>query len=235
MSILNAATPMWGALVGWAWAGEKLGRARLLGLVVGMVGVAMLSADASSLMPKGQWHDALLACALLMAGTLLALLVASGRTFAQPDVAALPPLEAALAAASEASGLPPSQCEVYKLHLGGGFGRRGAVHDWVRQAVAIARAVYFGANVLILDEPTSGLDPLGRMKVREIIQRLKTEGKTVFFSSHELGEVETVCDRVAILHQGELKTEGRVGDLLQEHSANLEQIFLKLIGYSQKT
>jgi len=71
MSILNAATPMWGALVGWAWAGEKLGRARLLGLVVGMVGVAMLSADASSLMPKGQWHDALLACALLMAGTLM--------------------------------------------------------------------------------------------------------------------------------------------------------------------
>ncbi|NCT84803.1 MAG: xanthine dehydrogenase family protein molybdopterin-binding subunit [Comamonadaceae bacterium] len=47
--------------------------------------------------------------------------------------------EAALAAAAEASGLPPSQCEVYKLHLGGGFGRRGAVHDWVRQAVAIAR------------------------------------------------------------------------------------------------
>jgi isoquinoline 1-oxidoreductase beta subunit len=47
--------------------------------------------------------------------------------------------EAALAAASEASGLPPSKCEVYKLHLGGGFGRRGAVHDWVRQAVAIAK------------------------------------------------------------------------------------------------
>jgi isoquinoline 1-oxidoreductase beta subunit len=47
--------------------------------------------------------------------------------------------EAALAAASESSGLPPSACEVYKLHLGGGFGRRGAVHDWVRQAVAIAK------------------------------------------------------------------------------------------------
>ena len=47
--------------------------------------------------------------------------------------------EAALAAAAEASGLPPAQCEVYKLHLGGGFGRRGAVHDWVRQAVAIAK------------------------------------------------------------------------------------------------
>jgi ABC-2 type transport system ATP-binding protein len=70
------------------------------------------------------------------------------------------------------------------------------------------------------------------MKVREIIQRLKTEGKTVFFSSHELGEVETVCDHVAILHQGELKTKGRVSDLVREHAANLEQIFLKLIGFS---
>ncbi|ALV09215.1 xanthine dehydrogenase family protein molybdopterin-binding subunit [Roseateles depolymerans] len=49
--------------------------------------------------------------------------------------------EAALAATAEAAGLPPAQCEVYKIHLGGGFGRRGAVHDWVRQAVAIARAM----------------------------------------------------------------------------------------------
>jgi len=70
------------------------------------------------------------------------------------------------------------------------------------------------------------------MKVREIIQRLKNEGKTVFFSSHEMGEVETVCDRVAILHQGELKAEGRVADLVASHQAdNLEQAFLKIVGY----
>ena len=104
-----------------------------------------------------------------------------------------------------------------------------------QQRVAVARALINNPDLLILDEPTSGLDPIGRMKVREIIQRLKGEGRTVFFSSHELGEVETICDRVAILHQGELKAEGRVSDLLKEHSANLEQIFLKLIGYSQKT
>jgi ABC-2 type transport system ATP-binding protein len=101
----------------------------------------------------------------------------------------------------------------------------------MQQRVGLAQALINNPDLLILDEPTSGLDPIGRMKVREIIQRLKGEGKTVFFSSHELGEVETVCDRVAILHQGELKTEGRVSDLLKEHSANLEQIFLKLIGY----
>jgi ABC-2 type transport system ATP-binding protein len=53
----------------------------------------------------------------------------------------------------------------------------------------------------------------------------------VFFSSHELGEVETICDRVAIINQGELKVEGRVTDLIAKYQTNLEQIFLKIIGY----
>src|SRR2546422_510429 len=104
----------------------------------------------------------------------------------------------------------------------------------MQQRVGLAQALINNPDLLILDEPTSGLDPLGRMKVREIIQRLRNEGKTVFFSSHELGEVETVCDRVAILHQGELKAEGRVADLIQEHETNLEQIFLKIIGYQKE-
>ncbi len=103
----------------------------------------------------------------------------------------------------------------------------------MQQRVGLAQALINDPDLLILDEPTSGLDPLGRMKVREIIQRLKNEGKTVFFSSHELGEVETVCDRVAIINQGELKVEGRVADLVEEHQANLEKIFLNIIGYHQ--
>jgi ABC-2 type transport system ATP-binding protein len=101
----------------------------------------------------------------------------------------------------------------------------------MQQRVGLAQALINDPDLLILDEPTSGLDPLGRMKVREIIQRLKNEGKTVFFSSHELGEVETVCDRVAIINQGELKVEGRVADLVEKHQTNLEQIFLKIVGY----
>jgi ABC-2 type transport system ATP-binding protein len=101
----------------------------------------------------------------------------------------------------------------------------------MQQRVGLAQALINNPDLLILDEPTSGLDPLGRMKVREIIQRLKNEGKTVFFSSHELGEVETVCDRVAIINQGELKVEGRVADLVEKHQANLEKIFLNIIGY----
>jgi ABC-2 type transport system ATP-binding protein len=103
----------------------------------------------------------------------------------------------------------------------------------MQQRVGLAQALINNPDLLILDEPTSGLDPIGRMKVREIIQRLKQEGKTVLFSSHELGEVETVCDRVAILHQGRLQVEGRVDELVEKYHANLEQIFLKIIGYQQ--
>ncbi len=100
----------------------------------------------------------------------------------------------------------------------------------MQQRVGLAQALINNPDLLILDEPTSGLDPLGRMKVREIIQRLKNEGKTVFFSSHELGEVETVCDRVAIVHQGELKAVGTVAEISQGHE-NLEKAFLKIVGF----
>jgi ABC-2 type transport system ATP-binding protein len=101
----------------------------------------------------------------------------------------------------------------------------------MQQRVGLAQALINDPDLLILDEPTSGLDPVGRMQVREIIQRQQAAGKTVFFSSHELGEVETVCDRVAILHEGEIKVQGRVSDLLRQYQCNLEQIFLRAIGY----
>src|SRR4051812_8194458 len=103
----------------------------------------------------------------------------------------------------------------------------------MQQRVGLAQALINDPDLLILDEPTSGLDPIGRMKVREIIQRLKNEGKTVFFSSHELGEVETVCDRVGILNQGHLQEEGKVSDLVDKYHCNLEQLFLKVVGYGE--
>ena len=101
----------------------------------------------------------------------------------------------------------------------------------MQQRAGLAQALINNPDLLILDEPTSGLDPIGRMKVREIIQRLKHDGKTVFFSSHELGEVESVCDRVAILAQGELKAVGRVNEIVQANETNLEQAFLRVIGF----
>jgi len=104
----------------------------------------------------------------------------------------------------------------------------------MQQRVGLAQSLINNPDLLILDEPTSGLDPLGRMKVREIIQRLKNDGKTVFFSSHELGEVETVCDRVAIVHQGELKAVGTVAEISAGHE-NLEKAFLKIVGFQSST
>jgi ABC-2 type transport system ATP-binding protein len=104
----------------------------------------------------------------------------------------------------------------------------------MQQRVGLAQALINNPDLLILDEPTSGLDPLGRMKVREIIQRLKREGKTVLFSSHELGEVETICDRIAIISQGKLKVAARVEDLVREHQMDLERVFLKMIGYKSQ-
>ena len=102
----------------------------------------------------------------------------------------------------------------------------------MQQRVGLAQALINDPDLLVLDEPTSGLDPVGRMKVRQIIQRLKNEGKTVFFASHELGEVESVCDRVAILKEGQLQAEGRVADLVaRQQCGTLEQAFLKLIDY----
>jgi ABC-2 type transport system ATP-binding protein len=100
----------------------------------------------------------------------------------------------------------------------------------MQQRVGLAQALINNPDLLILDEPTSGLDPLGRMKVRDIIQRLKNDGKTVFFSSHEMGEVETVCDRVAIISNGDLKAIGSVQQIMQGHDT-LEKAFLKIIGY----
>jgi len=105
----------------------------------------------------------------------------------------------------------------------------------MQQRVGLAQALINNPDLLILDEPTSGLDPVGRMKVRAIIQRLKNEGKTVFFASHELGEVETVCDRVAIINNGELKALGPVSEIVSQHGANLEKAFLDIIEFQPET
>ncbi len=82
------------------------------------------------------------------------------------------------------------------------------------QRVGMAQALINDPELVFLDEPMSGLDPLGRFQIREIILSLKQRGKTIFFNSHVLSDVEVICDRVAILAQGELICQGSVDELL---------------------
>lgn len=82
------------------------------------------------------------------------------------------------------------------------------------QRIGIAQALINDPDLVFLDEPMSGLDPTGRFQVREIILALKREGKTIFFNSHILSDVEVICDRIAILDQGELICVGNLDELL---------------------
>jgi ABC-2 type transport system ATP-binding protein len=82
------------------------------------------------------------------------------------------------------------------------------------QRVGMAQALINDPDLVFLDEPMSGLDPLGRYQMREIILSLKAAGKTIFFNSHILSEVEQICDRIAILYQGELVCSGSLNELL---------------------
>lgn len=81
------------------------------------------------------------------------------------------------------------------------------------QRIGLAQAMLHDPDLLILDEPTSSLDPVGRKEFREILLDLKSRGKTIFISSHILSEVETICDRVAILEKGQLRRTGTMEEL----------------------
>ncbi len=82
------------------------------------------------------------------------------------------------------------------------------------QRIGLAQALINDPEVVFLDEPMSGLDPIGRYQIREIILSLKAQGKTIFFNSHILSDVEKICDRVAILAEGELICTGSLDELL---------------------
>jgi ABC-2 type transport system ATP-binding protein len=82
--------------------------------------------------------------------------------------------------------------------------------------IGLAQALINNPDLVMLDEPTSGLDPLGTRDMKDLILRLRQEGKTVVMCSHLLADVQDVCDRIAILYGGELKVIGNVSELLQE-------------------
>ena len=95
-------------------------------------------------------------------------------------------------------------------------GIKGRMHSKIRtyskgmkQRLGLAQAILHDPEIIFLDEPTDGVDPLGRREIRDMMQTLKRQGMTIFLNSHLLGEVELVCDRVAILQRGNLIREGR--------------------------
>ena len=94
------------------------------------------------------------------------------------------------------------------------------------QRVGIAQAIIHDPEVVFLDEPMSGLDPAGRREVRELIQSLKDEGKTVFFSTHILSDAEALCDRVGVVYKGELRGVGVVNDFRSTVAKETEVIWL---------
>ena len=94
------------------------------------------------------------------------------------------------------------------------------------QRVGLAQAFSGNPDFLILDEPTSGLDPIGRSEIIEFLIEMKNRGKTIFFCSHILSEVEKICDQIGILVQGRLRFFGTVEDFLNKWGAEeLEQAF----------
>ena len=101
------------------------------------------------------------------------------------------------------------------------------------QRVGIAQALINDPLLVILDEPMSGLDPIGRRDVRDIILRLREQGKTVFFSSHILPDVEMICDRVGILAKGELKAIGPVSDLIGSENENDHRVEIQVAGATE--
>ncbi|MCL6475341.1 MAG: ABC transporter ATP-binding protein [Firmicutes bacterium] len=92
----------------------------------------------------------------------------------------------------------------------------GKLSKGMTQRVALAQALVGDPQLLILDEPASGLDPVSRVEMRNVLQALKEHGKTIFLSSHHLGEVERICDRVAIIHRGHLLAFGTPQELTQQ-------------------
>jgi len=108
----------------------------------------------------------------------------------------------------------------------------GDFSSGMEQRLALAMALVGDPELLILDEPFSGLDPHGVRRVREIVHQENERGATVFFSSHVLGQVELVCDRIGVLHEGELVAEGTLDDLRDRTSspddATMEDVFVEL-------
>ena len=108
--------------------------------------------------------------------------------------------------------------------VGLGRARRRQLKEYSKgmtRRIGLAQALINDPDLVLLDEPTSGLDPLGTREMKDLIKQLKSQGKTVVLCSHQLADVQDVCDRIAVLFQGELKVLGRVDELLEGRDETL--------------
>ena len=98
----------------------------------------------------------------------------------------------------------------------------GKFSKGMMQRIGLAQALLHDPELLVLDEPMSGLDPIGRKEVRDLLVEQREQGKTLLFTSHILSDVELLCDRVVIMQQGKITSEGQVHDLLETAGRRVE-------------
>lgn len=116
-----------------------------------------------------------------------------------------------------------------RLDLGDAADRlAGTFSRGMLQRVCLAQALINDPDLVILDEPTGGMDPFGRLEIRELIADLRARGKTVLLASHELSEVELVCDAIVILYKGRAIASGVTADLIPD-GESLERFFIRTI------
>jgi len=98
------------------------------------------------------------------------------------------------------------------------------------QKLGLAAVFLSQRDLYVLDEPMTGLDPLARARARDLLLRMKSEGRTLFFTSHSLADIEEVCDQVTVLHKGTLAYSGTPAGLRDRYGdSSLERAFLKCI------
>ncbi len=107
----------------------------------------------------------------------------------------------------------------------------GKLSTGQKQRVSLARTLIHDPKVIILDEPTTGLDIIASELILNFIQKAKSQGKGIIFSTHNLSEVERLCDRIGIIHKGEMKMQGTLSEILEKtETESLSDAFLNLVG-----